>query len=86
MESGFPTGLTVSLNGKKPVYDETPQPIILSLTTGGRLSGHHFLDRSHSNDLLITPEEFPSGNIKDLIGVNVSSVKNVDSSPIDKGL
>jgi hypothetical protein len=42
-----PTGLTISLNGAKPVFDdESPEPIILSLNTSGLLSGHHFLERS----------------------------------------
>jgi hypothetical protein len=87
MESGFPTGVTISLNGVKPVYsDESPQPIILSLNTSGLLAGHHFLDRSRSNDLLTAPEVFPLGELRDLIGggVLVSPVKTTETEPAVK--
>jgi hypothetical protein len=85
MDCGFPTGIAVSYNGVKPVYsDESPQPIILSLSTDGLLCAHHFLDRSRSNDLLSAAEELPSGTLRDLLFIDVNISPTKSSEPSEK--
>ena len=75
----FPTGLCISLNGKNPVNNDIdiPQPIILTLTTSGILSANYICYQQRSISLLKDPVQFPTGNLKELVGTNITTpIKN----------